>query len=60
MNQSDAPKIERVDRYTVTVDGHRIRATEGQEAALRRMDAAGVRRFLTIMGCPIPPGKDQT
>jgi hypothetical protein len=56
--ENDAPVIERLDRYIITVNGHRIRATEGQEHALRRMDAAGVARFLTVMGC-IPPGNDQ-
>lgn len=44
------PKIERVDRYTITINGHRIRATPEQEASLRQMDAAGIDRFLTMMG----------
>lgn len=53
----DAPQIERRDRYTILVDGHPIRATEAQERQLRAMDAAGVRRFLTIMGCLTPPAE---
>lgn len=45
-----APTIERVDRYTVLVNGHRVRATEDQEQRLRAMDAAAVERFLAVMG----------
>lgn len=44
------PVIERVDAYTITVDGHRVRATPAQENVLRNMDAAGAQRFLTVMG----------
>lgn len=52
----DVPRIERRDRYTVMVNGHPIRATEAQEAALRLLPAAGVRRFLAVMGYPTSPG----
>lgn len=56
---TEHPVIERRDRYTILVNGHPIRATERQETLLRGMDAAGVRRFLTVMGCPLSPEEGQ-
>jgi hypothetical protein len=48
-------RIERIDRYTIKVNGHRVTANKGQECALRAMDADAVRRFLAVMGYSIPP-----
>jgi hypothetical protein len=44
------PSIIRVDRYTVTIDGKRVRATEDQEARLRAMTAEQVAMFVRAMG----------
>lgn len=43
-------QVERVDRYTITVNGHRIRATEDQERRIRAMDDEQIARFLSAMG----------
>jgi hypothetical protein len=43
-------EIVRVDRYTVEVNGHTVRATADQEARLRSMDPEQIDRFLTVMG----------
>ena len=48
--EKDAPRIARVDRYTITVGGHTIRADERQEQAIRSMTAQQRADFLTIMG----------
>lgn len=45
-----AGRVERRDRYTIVVDGSPIRATLGQEARIRAMDAEQRARFLRIMG----------
>lgn len=42
--------IERVDRYTITVGGARIRADASVEARLRAMPDDELRRFMTVMG----------
>lgn len=42
--------VERIDKYTILVDGHKVRATPEQEAQIRLMDPPAVQRFLTIMG----------
>lgn len=57
--ENAAPAIERVDRYSLTIDGYRVTANPAQETALRSMDAAAVRRFLTAMGRPIPSAKTE-
>ena len=43
-------EIVRVDRYTVVVDGLRVRADERQERALRAMTPEQQQRFLRIFG----------
>lgn len=43
-------EIVRVDRYTIEVDGTRVRATEDQERRLRAMTPEQVANFLHIMG----------
>jgi hypothetical protein len=42
--------IIRLDRYTIEVDGARVRATEDQERQIRGLDAEARERFLRIMG----------
>jgi hypothetical protein len=46
--------VERVDRYTILVDGYRVRATPEQERQLREMDSAARARFLRVMGHTTP------
>lgn len=48
--EPDRPAITRVDRYTVEVDGVRVRATEDQERRLRALAPDDLRRFLRVMG----------
>lgn len=43
-------EIVRVDRYTIEVNGTRVRATEDQERRLRAMTPEQVTNFLHIMG----------
>jgi hypothetical protein len=43
-------EIVRVDRYTISVNGKRIRATERQEQIIRAMDPEARARFLAVMG----------
>lgn len=42
--------ITRIDRYTVEVDGYRVRATEDQEQRLRGMTSEQRANFLLAMG----------
>ena len=44
-------EITREDRYTIIIDGHRVRATEDQERRLRDMTPEQVQNFLRVMGC---------
>jgi hypothetical protein len=53
--ENDA-QVERIDRYTIEVDGRPVLATEDQEERIRALDAEARARFLAIMGHPIPPG----
>lgn len=48
-DDADAP-VERVDRYTITVDGTRVRADAEQEARIRAMDATRRTAFARIVG----------
>lgn len=50
MNEVPTTGIQRIDKYTLLVDGHRVRATPEQEAQIRQMSPDRIRRFLTIMG----------
>ena len=50
MENETKPSIERVDRYIILVDGHRVRADMYTEEKLRTFNAAGVSRFLEAMG----------
>lgn len=43
-------RVVRQDRYTVLIDGHRVRADARQEQNLRAMDGADLDRFLRVMG----------
>lgn len=43
-------EIERVDRYTITIDGFPVRATEDQETRIRAMDDEAIGRFKHVMG----------
>lgn len=42
--------IVRIDRYSIAVNGHSVRATPEQEAKIRLMDDEAIARFLKIMG----------
>lgn len=42
--------VERIDKYTIVVDGHRVRADASQESRLRAMNTEQRDRFLTVMG----------
>lgn len=42
--------VERVDRYSIQVDGFTVTANEDQEARIRAMDDEARSRFRTIMG----------
>ena len=42
--------VTRIDRYTIEVDGHRVRATPDQEQRIRQMTPDQRGRFLSIMG----------
>lgn len=42
--------VERIDKYTVRVEGHDIRATPRQEERLRAMTPEQRGRFLAVMG----------
>lgn len=42
--------VRRIDRYTIEVDGKRVRATEQQEQMIRNMTPEQVENFLRIMG----------
>ena len=46
--------ITRIDRYTLSVDGHHIRATEDQERRIRALTPEQRANFLTILGFPKP------
>jgi hypothetical protein len=48
--KDQAPKIKRVDKYTISVDGVSISATPEIEAKVRAMTREQVERFVTIMG----------
>jgi hypothetical protein len=50
----DTPVIERVDRYTITINGHRITATERQEHRIRQMTPEQVANFLRVTGAAQP------
>ena len=43
-------EVERVDRYTIRVNGFNIRATEDQERRIREMDDEQIDRLVTVMG----------
>lgn len=43
-------EITREDRYTIIIDGYRVRATEDQERRLRDMTSEQVQNFLRVMG----------
>lgn len=43
-------EVVRVDRYTITVDGHALRATPDQEARIRAMTDEQVAALLTVLG----------
>lgn len=43
-------EVQRVDRYTIKVNGKRVTATEEQEARIRAMTDEQAERFLRIMG----------
>jgi hypothetical protein len=51
----DESRIVRVDHYTISVDGARVRATQDQERRIRMMDSATLERFLWILGA----GRDE-
>jgi len=42
--------IERIDRYTILVDGKRVRADAETEAQIRGLDAEARKRLLSILG----------
>ena len=42
--------VERIDRYTIRVDGKTVIANEEQEVQIRAMTAEQRKRFLKIMG----------
>jgi len=46
--------ISRVDRYTLEIDGTRVRATADQEERLRAMAPDDLERFVRIMGGESP------
>ena len=46
----EQPAVQRVDAYTVAVDGHQVRATDDQAARLAAMDAEQRARFVQVMG----------
>jgi len=43
-------QISRVDRYTIVVNGHRVRATQEQEKHIRALNEQERERFLLVMG----------
>lgn len=42
--------IERLDKYTILVDGHRVTATADQEQRIRNMNPEQRERFIKVMG----------
>lgn len=47
--------VVRLDRYTITVEGHRITADAAQEHRIRDMTDEQRARFLAAMGHDAPP-----
>lgn len=48
--KSERPQIVRADRYTVLVNGHRVRADERAERALRSLTPSQMALFLHTQG----------
>lgn len=44
------PEIVRVDKYTITVAGVRVRANDSQELRIRLMSPEQLQNFMAIMG----------
>ena len=49
-DDTDHPDVTRLDRYTITVNGARIRATADQEARIRHMTREQADRLTAILG----------
>lgn len=47
---ADEVRIERVNQYTLSVDGHEVIAGGDTEERIRSLDTEGRKRFLSIMG----------
>ena len=42
--------IRRIDRYTITINGKRVRADEDQERNIRAMNEVQLELFMRVMG----------